>query len=203
MAISYPLTIPTTPKFTSVEFTLAVQGTGSVTVFSGKRKIQNYSRRFEFTASLPAMEDEAARVWLGFFAALDGAGGTFTAGDPDYAGPYGVATGTPLVDGAHTTRARTLETKGWTSSTADILKAGDYIQLGDYMYMVALDVTSDSSGDATLEIFPELRTDVSDNTAITTASPTTIFRMGSPNQSWLADSNGVYTLQFAAIEDLP
>lgn len=91
--------------------------------------------------------------------------------------PQGVgATGSPspTVNGnfgspVETQSGRTVYTKGWPNSTA-ILKMGDFIKFGSHskVYMARSDVTSDSSGFATVDIGPALVQAVSDGDAIIT-----------------------------------
>lgn len=69
----------------------------------------------------------------------------------------GVHTGTPKVDGAAQS-GRTVNTKGWTPSTAGILLAGDFIKFNGHakVYMVTADAASDATGDAAVTIEPAL-----------------------------------------------
>jgi len=84
----------------------------------------------------------------------------------------GVATGTPVSNGANQTGG-TIVTNGWTASTTGILKAGDIITFaGVYevnpqsklstgslkQFVVTSDVNSDSSGNATIPVSPALVT---------------------------------------------
>ena len=81
--------------------------------------------------------------------------------------PQGVASGSPLVNGASQS-GRTLVTDGWTPSTTGILKAGDFIGIAGQtkVYMVTADATSDAAGNATLTIEPALMATPADNAAL-------------------------------------
>jgi len=93
---------------------------------------------------------------------------TFTFTPPVFEDARGIATGTPLVDGASQT-GRSIATKGWTASQTGILAAGDFVKFAgdDKVYMQVDDVNSDGSGDATLTIEPALITSPADEAAIT------------------------------------
>jgi hypothetical protein len=151
------------------------------------------------------MTREEAEDWLSFLLKLNGKEGTFLAGDFDAETPRGVATGTPLVDGASQT-GNSLATKGWTVSTTGIMKAGDYIQLGtgstSRMYKVLEDVNSDVTGDATLTLWPSLRSSPADNDAITTQSCKTQFRLSANSVSWSTNSLMHYSITIVAREAL-
>lgn len=83
----------------------------------------------------------------------------------------GIATGTPLVDGANQT-GRTVNTQGWSANVAGILKAGDFLKFSghDKVYMLTADAASDAGGLAALSIEPALMESPADNEAIVVAS---------------------------------
>jgi hypothetical protein len=87
---------------------------------------------------------------------------------PGHKVPQGVASGTPLVNGASQS-GRTLVTKGWSASVNGILKAGDFIGITGQakVYMVTSDANSDASGNATLNIEPALMAVPTDGAALT------------------------------------
>ena len=102
-----------------------------------------------------------------FVIAQRGQWDSFTMVLPGHKAPQGVATGTPLVNGAAQS-GRSVVTDGWTPSTAGILKAGDFIGIAGQskVYMVTADANSDVSGNATLTIEPALMATPSDNAAL-------------------------------------
>lgn len=97
--------------------------------------------------------------------------------------PRGIATGTPLVRGSGQTGAA-LITDGWTPSTTDILKVGDFIGINGELKMVVADANSDAGGVATLSIEPPLRSSPFDNAAIVTNKPTATFQRDDDAASW-------------------
>ena len=100
------------------------------------------------------LKDKAAVV-LAFLLQLRGRRGTFKIGDQDRKTIQGVATGTIRVNGASQT-GNQVALDGFANSTSNVFKAGDYIQIGSYLYMVTEDVTSNGSGEANVKIEPAL-----------------------------------------------
>lgn len=207
MTITYPLTPPSTPGIRTSGFKMANAVAISESPFTFEQ--QAYAHQGErfgpITITMPPMKRDKAGPWIAFFAKLQGRKGTFLMGDPDGKTPQGVATGTPLVNGGSQT-GNSLVTDGWTHSVTGILKANDYIQLGSgstaRMYMVLDDVNSDGSGNATLTIWPSLRSTPLDNAAIVVSNCVTQFRLDG-DFGWDADLNSVYTWSFSASEALP
>ncbi len=102
-----------------------------------------------------------------FVIAQRGQWDNFTMLLPGHKAPQGVATGTPLVNGAGQS-GRTLATRGWSASVTGILKAGDFIGLTGQtkVYMVTADASTDASGNATLTIEPALMGSPADGAAL-------------------------------------
>ena len=206
MAITYPLSLPTASGIMRVRFA-ANDVVGVVqSPFTASQQVYRYTGQFwEADITLPPMKRADAEYWISFLLKLNGPFGTFLLGDPNGATARGVATGTPLVNGGSQT-GNELVTDGWTTSTTGILKAGDYIQLGSAatsrLYKVLDDVNSDGSGNATLTLWPDLRSAPSDNAAITVASPKGVFRMTSTQTSWDINEATIYGLTFGAREAL-
>lgn len=173
--------------------------------FTGVQQVYAYTGQFwELDISLRPMDREEAEQWITFFMKLRGAYGTFLMGDPNGATPRGVATGTPLVNGGSQTGDE-LITDGWTAGVTGILKAGDYIQLGSAgsarLYKVLDDVNSDGSGNATLNIWPNLRSSPSNNATITVTNCKSNFRLSTPN-TWDIREAQIYGINFGAREAL-
>lgn len=201
MTISYPLTFPTS-GVKSIQIT-QVNGTASyVNPFTGEAQYQTYTKQFWMASlSLVTLNRAGAAEWQAFLAKLQGRKGTFLMGDPDASTPRGTPAGTPLVKGASQT-GNSLITDGWTPSAANVLLAGDYIQIDSHLYMVLSDVTADGSGDATLDIWPRLRDDAIDNAAIVTTGAKGLWRLDTNDVTWSTDVYGYYTLSFTCREDI-
>lgn len=202
MSVSYPLTMPNI-KGNSI----VIQPRDSVgatrSPFSFVEQVQlNSGQMWTASLSFPPLDSDDAPVLEAFLTSLRGMYGTFLLGDPRRETPRGVATGTPVVDGAGQT-GDTLNTRGWTTSQTGIMKAGDYIQLGSFatarLYMVLQDTNSDSNGDATLTLWPNLRSSPADGATITVSSPKGVFRL-TDNASVRGSANGFADISLSAVE---
>lgn len=138
--------------------------------------------------------------WVCFLLMLNGPKGTFLVGDSLARDPQGVATGTPLVNGGSQT-GNSLITDGWTGNTTNILKAGDYLQIGNRLYKNLQDVNSDSGGNATLDIFPRLRESPANNAGITLSNTIGTFRLPEIDyELYTSDPFKIGGLSFTALE---
>ena len=82
--------------------------------------------------------------------------------------PNGIGGGTPLVKlGSQT--GGSINTDGWSNSITNVVRAGDVLKFaGDNgVYRVRSDANSNGSGEATINIVPNLRVSPADNAAIT------------------------------------
>lgn len=144
-----------------------------------------------------------AAKWQAFGLSLQGGYGYFLMGDPLGKQPRGVASGTPVVNGAGQS-GNTLMTEGWAFGVTGIMLAGDYIQIGTglsaKLHMVVEDANSDGSGNALLKISPSLRSSPADGAAIITENTVGLFRMGSNDFSWSVAPGQVYKFSFQAME---
>ena len=117
----------------------------------------NGAQRWVITADWVGLTRAQFAPIQAFVLAQRGQWDTFTAVLPAHKLPQGVASGSPLVNGA-SQQGRTLATRGWTASMAGVLKAGDFIGIAGQtkIYMVTADASSDGYGNATLVIEPAL-----------------------------------------------
>lgn len=207
MAISYPLAHPATPVFRGLVWTVVDVIAASASPFTLSEEILEWpGDAWACSVDLPPMDRIEADAWIAWLLALRGRRGTFHLGDPTAKTPKGIATGTPLVDATQSAGGRTLATKGWTTSTAGILKAGDMIDFGAgdsrRLHRVLADANSDGAGKATLDIWPALRDAVAGDTAIGTANCKGTFRLADNRRSWDVAEAQNYGLSFSAVEAL-
>lgn len=202
MAISFPLSPPTTPAYRSCTFRMVSKTIANTSPFTGHQQITAFPGQYwEADLELPLMNRTQAAAWQAWLAALNGSEGFFPLGDPDAKSPRGSGLGTPLVNGAGQT-GQDLITDGWNASQTGVLLAGDYIQIDNNLYMVLSDVNSDGAGNATLSLFPKIRVAHSDNAPITANNTTGHFRLTDQVRSWQADENGHYAITFTCREKL-
>lgn len=209
MAISYPLSLPTTvPQAARVELTAQSSVGISTSPFTFSSQRQEYEGMYwGISVTLPPMIRADAEEWMSFLLKLNGPTGTFLIGDKLGKTPRGVATGSPQVNNTSGQQTgQSLITDGWDTSVTGILKAGDYIEINTRLYKNLNDVNSDGSGNATLDIWPRLRSATVDNAQIKTASCLGLFRLTSNSVS-LASQGGhedapIYSISFSGIESL-
>jgi len=206
MAISYPVTFPASIGVSSINIRAKTVVGVSSSPFTGQQQVYKHQGQWwEAEVSLPPMKRDEAEQVVSFLIKMNGQYGTFLMGDFLSTAPRGIGTGTPLVNGA-SQAGDELVTDGWTVSTTGILKAGDWIQLGSAststLHKVLDDVTSDGSGNATLNIFPNLRSSPDNNAAITISSPKGRWRLASNETDYAIDNASIYGMTFACIEAL-
>jgi hypothetical protein len=202
---SYPLTLPTVTGITTQNFGLDRVVAVTESPFTNQEQVYEHEgAQWKGTFTLPPMKKESAAIWLAFLMSLRGRRGTFKIGDQDRKTIQGVATGTILVNGdAQTGNAINLD--GFANSTNNVFKAGDYIQINSYLYMVSADVNSDASGEATVYVEPSLRTGIeaiNDDTTVVYSNTTTLMRLDSNELNWDTNKVSVYGISFACSESL-
>lgn len=196
-------TLPTNIGFNRFNLTRSTRSARSESPFTFSHQILTYpGQRWVADVGLPPLERSKADVWRAFFSKLNGQEHTFNMGDPLSATAKGSAGGTPLVNGASQTGSSLVVDGAATSQTGWLL-AGDYIQLGTgssaRLYMVTDDVNTDGSGNATINIWPTIRTAPANNDAITLASPMGTFRLTGDDMSFETNSNSFTNISFTAI----
>lgn len=94
--------------------------------------------------------------------------------------------------------------KNLLTSQATALKSGDMLGIGENLYVVEDDCSSDSGGEATVLIQPPLRFGVAVDDAVNLVKPTGLFRLVSGGQDLAMDFNRVgqaFTLVFQEVPD--
>lgn len=181
MTISYPLALPGVLRFSRIQVIPRAVVALSQSPYTLDAQVYAHpGQAWQGQFVVPPMVRADAEEVIAWMLSLNGAAGTFLMGIEGCETPRGIATGTPLVNGADQT-GQELVTDGWTTGQTGILKAGDFIQLGSgldtHLHKVLADVNSDGSGNATLDIWPRLRESPSDNAAITVQSPVGLWRL--------------------------
>lgn len=207
MPITFPLALPTNKGLSRIVLRAVTTVGISRSPFSGQQQVYQWPGEWwEADCTLPQMVRSDAEQWLSILAALRGASGTFLLGDPAAPVPLGSPHGTPVVNGASQT-GTTLATSGWQASTNNLLLPGDYIQLGpslsvpsQRLYKVLTVVDSDSSGNATLDIFPRLRESPGNDDPLITTSAQGTFRLAANTVQWDIDAAKTYAISFKGIE---
>ena len=170
--------------------------------FAGQAQASS-GQMWQADVTLPPMLREDAEKWIAWLVSLRGQFGTFNMGDPSAATPRGVATGTPRVNGASQT-GEDLNIDGCTANVTGWLKAGDYIQLGSgataTLHKVLADVNTNASGEATLSLWPHIRSAPADNATVVVSDTVGRFRLASNESSWSINEATIYGITFSARE---
>lgn len=204
MTIFYPLALPDA-GFKSVRLTARdVVGMGQSPFTLTQQVQQHQGQRWEADIEIPPMIRADAEAWITFLLKLKGQYGTCLVRDGASGTPRGDWSGTPLVDGAHAAAAAALNIKGLTPFAT--LKAGDFLQVGSgtstRLHKILDDVTADSGGLATVDLWPSLREALSDGASIVTSNAVGTFRLASNERSWDIGLAQIYGLRFTVVEAL-
>lgn len=198
--------MPSTPALRSVQFGFS-DGVGIVeSEFTGQVQAQQWPGKdlLTGTMTLPLLQQADADAWIAFLMELRGMANAFQLGDPLKATPRGTPQGAPLVDnsqtGGNAAMSQQLTTKGWTASATNLLLPGDWLQVDYRIYRVLEPVSADSSGKATISVWPSLREVPTDSGAVITTSPKGIFRLGKNDRMWSADYTKLTRLSFPVME---
>lgn len=203
MSISWPLSMPTLPEAGGIASVTIIgefaQGRNT-NAFNNTEQVYDYvGERWALSVAYSNLSILNARAVMAFLLSLRGYVGTFMAGDLLMASPQSSIPGAPKVNGSGQT-GRTLAVKGLTPSVSNAIHAGDYFQIGNYLYCALENANSDGSGNTNVEIFPFIRGTPSDGADLTFTSPKNIFRLNDASVSWSADVNKYYKIAFTAVE---
>ena len=209
MAISYPLNTPTNIGIANITLMAESAVAISQSPFTFQQQVVAHpGQRWAASISLPPMKRQDAEYWVAFLLSLKGQVGTFLLGDPncfDAQGSASSVAGTPRVKGAGQS-GDTLNIDGLPLSATGYLLPGDYIQLGSggsaTLYKVLTQVNSNGSGEATLDIWPNLRTSPSDNSLVVVSSTKGRFRLKDNVTQWNINEISTYGITFDCMEAL-
>ena len=209
MTISYPLNTPTNIGIANIAISAESAVAISQSPFTFQQQVVAHpGQRWAASVSLPPMKRQDAEYWIAFLLSLKGQIGTFLLGDPncvDAQGSASVTAGSPRVNGASQT-GDTLVIDGLPLSATGYLLPGDYIQLGSggsaYLYKVLTQVDSDGSGEATLDIWPNLRVSPADNAVVVVSNTKGRFRLKDNMQQWQINEISSYGITFDCVEAL-
>lgn len=194
MALSYPLSLPTTIGIAQVEFRAVNAVAISQSPFTFQQQIHAYSgQAWQADISLPPVKADLAEAWVGFLLSLRGQYGTFYLGDPLNTAPRGTATTLSVTGSA-----------GSSSVAATLngsLKTGDWFSLGSGISTRLYKVVQDISSTGTMEIYPALRSAASSASADLTEAKGA-FRLASNETSWSINDINTYGITFGAVEAL-
>lgn len=198
MAISYPLSLPTTIGFERIQLKARNAVAISQSPFTFSTQTHSYpGQMWSATVSIPPVQRDLAEPWVAFLLALGGPKGTFLLGDPNGTTLRGTATSCTITGtaGSNTVTA--------TVPNGETLLAGDYIQLGtgsdSTLHKVTVDFSGTGSG-TSLEIWPALRKNRT-SVAATLSNTKGLFRLSGQEQSWtIGNNSNIYGIEFECME---
>ena len=194
-------TIPGVRGPSSIEWDPQEAVSSNKSVFTGQTQTYDWMNSWwEGQVSFAPMARYSFDLWTAFLAQCRGQSNEFSLGDPKASLPKGAATGTPVVSGDGQT-GYSLATSGWTPNLPSILMPGDFIQLGYRLYKAMEFVASDSNGNATIAIWPNLRDLPRDGTAIKTRKCTGLFTLKNSSGNKFSTNVGNYGLAGFAIKE--
>ena len=192
MSLTYPLALPTTIGFESIEIRAVNAVAISQSPFTFKQQaISHGGEKWEASISIPPIGRDLAAPWKAFLLGLKGQVGTFLLSDPDYATAQG--------DVSSCTLSGTAGNSTVTVTMTGTLKAGDYIQLGTGASSRLHQVLVDLTGDGSLEIWPALRATYTDATVVY-ENAKGVFRLSSGVTSYSINNQSNYGISFEAVE---
>ena len=150
---------------------------------------EHQGARWECEVTLPPLNYAEAKAVQAFIVGLKGRSGTFTFGSPLH-----TSTTTASVASA-AIRAESFTTTAGSGAIA----AGDYFQLGDYLYMAT---ANKAAGANVLYFQPPLRAVVTTSTALDFTLPKSLWRLSSNDIGWSVDTASIYGFTFAFVEAL-
>jgi hypothetical protein len=194
LAISYPLTLPTSIGIANITLSANNAVAISQSPFTFQQQIvQHAGQRWTASVSIPPVRRDLAEPWNAFLLSLNGPVGTFLLGDPNGKEPRGTSSSATLTGTAGSSSP--------TITKTGTLLAGDYIQLGSGATATLHKVLDDKSGSGTIEIWPALRSSVTGATVILT-NTVGRFRLSSNQQSFSINEASIYGISFDCVEAL-
>jgi hypothetical protein len=142
------------------------------------------------TVTLPPLSQAQADVWISALMECRGMMNAIQIGDPMKTRPRGNPSGTPTCPSTPVDMfgQSTLTTTGWTPGKIGLLLPGDLLQVGYRLHKVLDIVNSDSSGNASITIWPSLREVPAASAPIILNNPMGLFRLATNKRTWNVDA---------------
>ena len=192
MSITYPLALPTSIGIADITLSANNAVAISQSPFTFQQQIIRHpGQRWMASVTIPPVRRDLAEPWIAFLLALNGPVGTFLLGDPNGKAPQGTATSATITG--------TAGSSGPTITMTGTLLAGDYIQVGSGATATLHKVLQDRDGTGVVDIWPALRSDVTDAT-VTLTNTVGRFRLSGNQQSFNINDASIYGISFDAVE---
>lgn len=193
-------------RATSITWRMDMNHALAASPFSGHVQAQRGQlERWAFTMELRRLTREEMQIAQGFFLSLEASLGLFRMADPAACKPLGTATGIPVLAATAAAGSRTLSVSGFTPSVSAILRAGDWIQIGDQLAKVIADTPSNATGTASVPIWPKVMVQRAAGTPLVVRDAKGLFRFTTQLPEWTADSTErrrPYTTVLAGVQEV-
>lgn len=206
MAISYPLSLPTSIGIAQIDLMAINSVAVSRSPFTFSTQVHAYAgQSWQADVTLPSIRRDLAEEWIAWLISLKGQLGTFYLGDPNAVTPRGSArdADTILVNGA-VSSGNTIDIGSAPVNQTDYLKAGDYMHIGTdnsrQLFKVLTNTDTDASGEATVDVWPDVRTSIANAAAVTVENTKGVFRLTGNEQSFSINEASFYGISFGAVE---
>ena len=206
MAHEFPLSLPATPAFSNSTWGMKRAVAVAESPFTGAQQVHEYDYSlWRATLTLPPMKREQAAEWQAFILKLRGRYGTFLLCDPDAKNARGAVTGTPTLTSNITVGQHEISITTENTSTDNVFKVGDYIQIGvsasaKLHMIVSTSNNSNLSGQVTVSVEPFIKQDATSGTSVIVSNPKGVFRMDSSDLGWDSDFVSKYGFSFSCAE---
>lgn len=203
MAISYPFDISAIASPTELNFSYEAASRISESPYNFNQQVFQYTGgRWFVEAIFKVLTIDEVKPLQAALVGLQGNYGTFTIGPvlgstTTAAG----AVGTALVNGAGQT-GNTLSTDTWGYNNTKVLNAGDYLEIDSGFYQVISDVTTNGTGEADIDVFPQLR-EPADGSSIIYDNPQMLCRLLNNNpRSYAGLNTKLFDITITGVEAL-
>lgn len=192
--ISNPDSEEWTIRYNTQSFTSELNGISQTAELPGaKWKVSlSYGSRF----------GRDARILQGFLAGLRGSVGRFWYIPSDWE-PLGNPSGAGRTSVSALGGAVTIQTNNWPASEPELFLSGDYFEINGELKKITSTVSTNGTGEATIEFAPPLRKDVSASTTIRYTEPRCFMKLADDSQaSWSITSPIFYGFSVEFVEAL-
>ncbi len=152
------------------------------------------AEKFYGTCELPSLTQAQAAPWRAFLMQCRGMLHPFLLGDASQKCLLGTIDGTskPVCNTANVAAdnlamSKLLKIRGLRPGTARLMLAGEPLQVGYRLHFLADDLKSAADGTATVEVWPSLREQPLDGTAIVVNQPRGLFCLATNKRTWSSD----------------
>ena len=169
---------------------------------SGKRVTRKYgSQYYLLDISLPPLSKDDAMDVFAFLKKQQNSFDKFDYKYPITNRGANISQTDIVVNGSHSVGDNTIALSGFDNSTSNVLKAGDLIKFANHtkIYMVEADLTSDSSGNATVTISPSIIATLANSEAVTVDQPNFKVYLDS-DVLYTTDASGLFLITFSLRE---